>query len=193
VPPFFPNLNTIIPYACYNPKSKEFYFGIWDILKQGGAVEEILNSLSTYGYIILAVYSFGGGMAGLAGAGILSAMGKMDITLSIAIATVFNYIGDNVLFFMAQTNKQSVKPYLKKFKGRIHGRTILMMRKYGWMVVFLQKYLYGIKTLVPIIMGLSKYDFRKFLILNIFASIVWGLVVGLLSYYFSAVVRGWFA
>ena len=132
-------------------------------------------------------------MAGLAGAGILSAMGKMDITLSIAIATTFNYIGDNVLFYMAQSNKDSVKGYLKKFRGRIHARTILMMRKYGWMVVFLQKYLYGVKTLVPIIMGLSRYDLRKFIILNVFASILWGLVVGLLSYYFSAVVRGWFA
>jgi len=156
-------------------------------------VEEILGSLSTYGYIILAFYSFGGGMAGLAGAGVLSAMGKMDITTSIAIAIVFNYIGDNVLFYMAQTNKESVMPYIKKFKGRIHGRTVLMMRKYGWMVVFIQKYLYGIKTLVPIIMGLSKYDFRKFIILNAFASITWGLAVGLLSYYFSAVVRGWFS
>jgi len=156
-------------------------------------MEEILNSLSTYGYIILALYSFGGGMAGLACAGVLSSMGKMDITTSIAIATLFNYIGDNVLFYMAQTNKESVMPYVKKFKGRIHARTVLMMRKYGWMVVFFQKYVYGVKTLVPIIMGLSKYDLRKFLILNIFASIVWGFVVGLLSYYFSAVVRGWFA
>ena len=156
-------------------------------------MEDILNSLSTYGYIILAVYSFGGGMAGLAGAGILSAMGKMDLTLSIVIATVFNYIGDNVLFYMAQTNKHSVMGYLKKFKGRIHARTVLMMRKFGWMVVFVQKYLYGVKTLVPIIMGLSKYDIKKFIILNIFASILWGLVVGLSSYYFSEAVRGWFA
>ncbi len=156
-------------------------------------MEEILGSLSTYGYIILAIYSFGGGMAGLAGAGILSSMGKMDITTSIAIATMFNYIGDSVLFYMAQTNKESVMGYVKKFKGRIYGRTVLMMRKYGWMVVFLQKYVYGVKTLVPIIMGLSKYDLKKFLFLNIFASIVWGLVIGLLSYHFSAVVQGWFS
>ncbi len=156
-------------------------------------MEEILTSLSTYGYIILALYSFGGGMVALAGAGVLSSMGKMDIAASIAIASFANFIGDNVLFYMAQTNKQSVSGYLKKFKGRIYSRTILMMRRYGWMVVFVQKYIYGVKTLVPIVMGLSKYDLRKFLILNVFASIVWGLVVGLLSYFFSAVVRGWFA
>ncbi len=156
-------------------------------------MEEILSSLSTYGYIILALYSFGGGMIALAGAGVLSSMGKMDIATSIAIAAFANFVGDNVLFYMAQTNKHSVMGQIKKFKGRIYSRTILVMRKYGWMALFVKKYIYGVKTLVPIVMGLSKYVLRKFIILNIFASIVWGLVVGLLSYYFSAVVRGWFA
>ena len=156
-------------------------------------MEDILNSLATYGYIILALYSFGGGMVALAGAGVLSAMGKMDIGTSIVIASLFNFVGDSFLFYMGQTNKQAVKEYLSKFKGRIHARTTLMMRRYGWLVVFIQKYIYGVKTLVPVIMGLSKYDLKKFIILNFFASIVWGLVVGLLSYYFSAGVQEWFA
>ena len=156
-------------------------------------MEDILNSLATYGYIIVALYSFGGGMMALAGAGILASMGKMDIGLSITIAIIFNFIGDSVLFYMGRDNKQEVEKYLEKFKGRIHARTILLMRKYGWAVVFLQKYLYGIKTLVPVIMGLSKYDFRKFTILNIFATILWGLVVGLLSFYFSSGVQAWLA
>jgi membrane protein DedA with SNARE-associated domain len=154
-------------------------------------VEDILNSLATYGYIIVALYSFGGGMLALAGAGVLSAMGKMDIGLAIVIAMIFNFIGDTFLFYIGKNNKQEVRGYLSKFKGRIHARTTLMMRRYGWAVVFLQKYLYGVKTLVPIIMGLSKYDIRKFTILNIFATIIWGLVVGLSSYYFSASVQEW--
>jgi membrane protein DedA with SNARE-associated domain len=153
-------------------------------------VDDILTSLATYGYIILAWYSFGGGMLGLIGAGILSSMGKMDITFSITIAIVANFVGDNVLFFLAQTNKKEVQKYLTKHKRKI-AYTNLLMRKYGWAVVFLQKYVYGVKTLVPIVMGLTKYDIRKFTILNLPASILWGLVVGLVSYYFSAVVRAW--
>ena len=65
------------------------------------------------------------------------------------------------------------------------------MRRFGWLVVFIQKYIYGVKTLVPIVMGLSRYDIRKFTLLNFFASILWGLVVGLGSYYFSTAVRSW--
>ena len=154
-------------------------------------MEEILHNLALYGYIILAVYSFGGGMVALAGAGILSALGKMDIGLSILVATVANFIGDTFLFYLSQTNKKEVLKYLRKHRRKI-AYTNLLMRRYGWMAVFLQKYIYGVKTLVPIVMGLSRYDFKKFVVLNFFASILWGLVVGLGSYYFSAAVRAWF-
>jgi len=156
-------------------------------------LEEILNSLATYGYIIVALYSFGGGMVALAGGAILSSMGKMDITLTIIIASLFNFIGDIVLFYLGRYHKREVKGYLSKFKGRIHARTILLMRKFGWIAIFIKKYIYGVKTLVPIILGVSRYDMRKFIFLNFFASILWGLVVGLLSFYFSTGVREWFA
>jgi membrane protein DedA with SNARE-associated domain len=155
-------------------------------------LEEILHNLALYGYIILALYSFGGGMVALAGAGILSAMGKMDITISIIVASIFNFIGDTVLFYFAKTNKKEVLNYLKKHRRKI-AYTNLIMRKYGDLAVFIQKYIYGVKTLVPILMGMSKFDLKRFTLLNFFASIIWGLVVGLISYYFSAAVREFFA
>ncbi len=157
---------------------------------KGDFLEDILSSLSTYGYIILAFYSFGGGMVALIGAGILSSMGKMDIATSIFVATLFNFVGDSVLFYLAQTNKKEVMGYMQKHKRKI-AYTNLLMRKYGWLAVFLQKYIYGVKTLVPIVMGLTKYEFKKFVTLNFFASILWGLIVGLVSFYFSTAVRAW--
>ena len=131
-------------------------------------------------------------MVALAGAGILSAMGKMDITISIIVASIFNFIGDTVLFYFAKTNKKEVLNYLKKHRRKI-AYTNLIMRKYGDLAVFIQKYIYGVKTLVPILMGMSKFDLKRFTLLNFFASIIWGLVVGLISYYFSAAVREFFA
>jgi len=77
-------------------------------------LNDIINSLATYGYLILAFYSFGGGMLALAGAGILSALGKMDIGTSIAIATISNFAGDTFLFYLSQVNKKEVLGYMKK-------------------------------------------------------------------------------
>ena len=154
-------------------------------------MEEILNNLALYGYLILALYSFGGGMVALAGAGILASMGKMDIWLSIAIASFFNFLGDTILFWFAKTNKKDVQKYLQKYRRKI-AYTTLIMKKYGDLAIFIQKYIYGVKTLVPILMGMSRYDLKRFVLLNFFASIIWGVVVGLVSFYFSGVVREFF-
>jgi membrane protein DedA with SNARE-associated domain len=109
-------------------------------------------------------------------------MGKMDITTSIVVATVANYIGDMFLFYMARYNREFTDPYMKNHRRKV-ALTHVLIRKYGDWVVFIQKYIYGVKTLVPIAFGLTKYSFKKFGILNAPASIAWGLFFGLLSYY----------
>ena len=63
-----------------------------------------------------------------------------------------------------------------------------MMRKQGNLSIFLQKYIYGIKTIIPIVIGLSKYNGKKFLIFNFFASIIWALVIGISAYVLGEVV-----
>ncbi len=145
-------------------------------------MQELLTSLSTYGYIALFLYSFGGGFFGLVAAGALSYMGKMDISLSIMIAATANYIGDMFLFYMARYNKAFTAPYREKYRRKF-ALSSLLMKKYGDVVIFIQKYIYGVKTLVPIALGLSKYSFVKFGILNVPASILFALFFGLLSYY----------
>ncbi len=145
-------------------------------------MEDLFSSLSTYGYIILFLYSFGGGFFALVAAGALSFMGEMDITISIIVAVIANYLGDMVLFYMARYNKQFTQPYMKNHRRKF-ALTHVLIKKYGNWVIFIQKYIYGVKTLVPIAFGLTKYSFAKFGIINIPASILWALFFGLLSYW----------
>jgi len=144
-------------------------------------MQELLTSLSTYGYIALFLYSFGGGFFGLVAAGALSYMGKMDITLSIMIAGTANYIGDMTLFYLARYNKKLTEPYMKNHRRKF-ALSHILIKKYGDLVIFIQKFIYGVKTLVPIAMGLSKYSFVRFGILNIFASALFATFFGMLSY-----------
>lgn len=145
-------------------------------------MEQMLSSLSTYGYIILFFYSLGGGMVALIAAGVLSYVGEMDIFLCIIIASIANFIGDSLLFYLSRYNKKEFMPYLRKQRRNLALAHILLKR-YGSKIIFIKKYIYGVKTLVPIAIGFTKYPFKKFSILNAFASVLWGLVVGLLSYF----------
>jgi membrane protein DedA with SNARE-associated domain len=151
-------------------------------------MDDIFSNLSTYGYIALFIYSLGGGFVGLIAAGVLSYMGKMDLSLSISVAFVANAIGDIMLFWLTRYQKSMMMETLKKHRRKL-ALSHILMKKHGDWVIFIQKFIYGLKTIVPIAIALTKYDFKKFSILNIFAAAVWALVFGFASYYFAAPLK----
>ncbi|MBU1667043.1 DedA family protein [bacterium] len=151
-------------------------------------MEDTLTNLSTWGYLALAFFSFGGSLIVVAAAGVLSFMGEMNLGISLIIATFFNYIGDMFLFYLGKYHKEDIKPYFEKHKRKIALST-LIMRKYGVWAIFIQKFLYGIKTLVPISMALSRYDFKKFGFYNLLASPFFVAVIMLSAFYAGETIK----
>ena len=145
------------------------------------------SSLETWGYLAVAFFAFGGSLFIVAAAGVFSYMGKMDFATAMTIAIISNYLGDMFLFYLGKYQKKEIQPYFAKHKRKIALAT-LILRKYGVWAIFIQKFLYGIKTLVPLSMALSKYDFKKFGFYNIFASIIFVLTIGFSAYYSSEVI-----
>ena len=150
------------------------------------------SSLETWGYLAVAFFSFGGSLFIVAAAGVFSFMGHMDLTTALIVAILANFMGDNFLFYLGKYHKRDIKPYFAKHKRKIALAT-LIMRKYGIAAIFIQKFLYGVKTIVPISMALSKYDFRKFIFFNVFASIVFILTIGLSAYFASESIISFFS
>lgn len=151
-------------------------------------MEETFSSLATYGYIALFLYSLGGGFVGLIAAGVLSYMGKMDLATSMAVAFMGNMLGDVLLFWLTRNQKHMMMEGLRKHRRKL-ALSHMMMKKHGDWVIFIQKYIYGLKTIIPIAIALTKYDFKKFAVLNFLAAALWALVFGLASYFFGAPLK----
>ncbi len=147
-------------------------------------MEELIRD---WGYIILFLYSFGGGFLALAVAGVLSYSGELNLIIVMLVAGVSNFIGDQFLFYLARQNKKYAKDMMTKY-GRKVAYAHLLMRKYGTLVIFIQKYIYGIKTLIPLAIGLTKFNPMKFAFYNVFASIIWAVVVGYIAYSLGEIV-----
>lgn len=150
-------------------------------------MEDILSSLTTYGYIVLFLYSFGGGMLAIIAAGVLSFAGKMDLTTSIIVASCANIIGSSFLFYMGRYNKKGMMVYIKAHRRKL-ALSHILMKKYGDKIIFIQKFIYGLKTLVPLTIGITKYPQMKFYILNSISSIIWALLLGVGSYMMGEVL-----
>lgn len=147
-------------------------------------MQETLNDLQTYGYIVLFIYSMGGGFVGLVAASVLSALGKLDLFISISIACFGNIAGSMLLAYLARYQKQDFQKYLHKHKRKI-ALVQLYLRRYGVLLIFVNKFIYGFKTILPLAIGLSHYSFRKFFIFNAFACLIWAVSIGIASFYAS--------
>lgn len=152
-------------------------------------MQETLDTLIKYGYIILFLYSLGGGMVAILAAGVLSASGKLDLALCISLAFVANVLGSSLLFILGKYFKKDLSTFLKKH-ARKFALARLKMRQYGVFLIFLQKFIYGLKTFIPMAAGLMRYNFASFFIINALASLVWAVGFGYLGFAFGELISG---
>lgn len=150
-------------------------------------MQETIDLIAKYGYAILFLYSLGGGFIALVGASILSFAGKMDLTLSIAVACVANFLGDWLLFYLARYQKAMMQPYLASHRRKL-ALVHLLMRKYGSVILVVKKYIYGFKTLVPLAIALTPYSLLKFNLYNAIGAVIWGISIGVAGYFSGGIL-----
>ena len=154
-------------------------------------MQDMIDTLIKYGYIVLFFYSLGGGMVGILAAGVLSSQGKMDLSLCIIIAFVANALGSTLLFILGKYYKKDIMPYFKKHRRKL-ALAMIKTKQYGIILLFVQKFIYGLKTFIPIAAGIAKYDFSKFIVINTLASLVWALILGFAAYTFGYLIEAIF-
>ena len=153
-------------------------------------MQDTIDLIAKYGYVILFLYSLGGGFVAIVGASVLSYAGKMDLTLTLIVATLGNFIGDMILFYLARYQKKEFSSYLAKHKRKV-AYVHILMRKYGSFLMIIKKYIYGVKTLVPLAAGVSKYHVIKFIIYNAIGAILWALSFGFGGYFLGEfIIKG---
>ena len=146
--------------------------------------DNLIHLLEKYGYIILFVWSIFEGETGLVMAGILSYTGSMNLYLSILVAAFGGFAGDQIYFYLGKINKKWILEEFRAHKRKF-ARARLLIRKFGAWVIFLQRFIYGMRTIIPMTIGLSGYNAKKFAIINFFSAIVWASVTIIPSYFFG--------
>ena len=144
----------------------------------------LIEWLKEYGYIVLFVWSMMEGETGLIMAGLLCHTGDMNVPLSILVAGTGSFVMDQVWFYIGKNNKAYVH---KKFSAhrRKFAKSRLLLRKYGAWVIFLQRFIYGMRTIVPVVVGMSGYDKFKFGVVNVISGFIWASVTIIPAYIFG--------
>jgi len=162
---------SLLAYSLYNAPVKGFENSFIYLLKQ-------------YGYIILFAWSILEGEMGLIMGGLLCHTGDMNLFWAIFIAGLGGFAGDQIYFYAGRYNKEYIH---KKFNHhrRKFALANLLLQKYGWGIIFAQRYMYGMRTIIPISIGLTKYSALKFAFINLISAWVWASLTILPTWYFG--------
>ncbi len=149
-----------------------------------GLDNKFIYLMKEYGYIILFAWSILEGEMGLIMGGLLSHTGDMWLPIAIFVAGLGGFAGDQIYFYIGRYNKAYVH---KKFKGqrRKFALAHLLLKKYGWPIIFAQRYMYGMRTVIPISIGLTRYDAKMFAFINILSAWVWASITIIPVWYFG--------
>ena len=149
-----------------------------------GFTDKFVYLLKTYGYVILFAWSILEGEAGLIMAGLLSHTGDMNVYMAVFIAGLGGFAGDQIYFYIGRFNKSYVH---RKFRGqrRKFALSHLLLKKYGWPIIFMQRYMYGMRTIIPISIGLTRYSAKMFAFINLISAWCWAAITIVPAWYFG--------
>lgn len=149
-----------------------------------GVTNKFIYLMKEYGYIILFAWSILEGEMGLIMGGLLSHTGDMWVPMAIFVAGLGGFVGDQIYFYIGRYNKSYVH---KKFKGqrRKFALAHLLLQKYGWPIIFVQRYMYGMRTIIPISIGLTRYNAKLFAFINLISAWCWAAITIIPAWYFG--------
>lgn len=151
-------------------------------------MQDTINALLEWGYVLLFVYSLGGGMVGILAAGIVSASGHLNLYACVLLAFASNLTGSTLLFILGRYYKKDLMPYFRKHRRKL-ALAQLKIKQHGNFLIIFQKFIYGLKTFVPIAAGFARYDFAKFSALNALATALWAVILGYLGFLAGTFIR----
>jgi membrane protein DedA with SNARE-associated domain len=148
-------------------------------------MEEILiNLLKEYGYVILFLWSILEGEMGLIMGGILAHTGDMQYFMTVFVAGLGGFTGDQIYFYIGRFNKGYIQRKLHT-QRRKFAIAHLLLKKYGWPIIFMQRYMYGLRTVIPMSIGITKYSGKRFALINLLSAWVWAAITVTPAYIFG--------
>lgn len=149
-----------------------------------GIENKFIYLMKQYGYIILFFWGMLEGEMGLVMAGLLTHTGDMNIFVAIFVAGLGGFAGDQVYFYIGRFNKKFVYKKLRSQRRKL-ALAHLLLKRYGWPIIFIQRYLYGLRTVIPISIGLTRYSGKMFALINLISAWFWASLTIVPTWYFG--------
>lgn len=141
-----------------------------------------------YGYAAILIGTFLEGETILVIAGFLAHRGYFRLDLVMAAAFAGSVLGDQMYFFLGRWKGRDFiasRPYLSRHSDRVER---LLRKNRVWLILSF-RFVYGLRTVTPLMLGASQLPAGLFLSLNLISAMAWAGAVGFAGYYFGTALE----
>lgn len=148
----------------------------------------LLELIATYGYYAVFLGAFIEGETVLILAGIAAHRGYLDLTTVIGVAFAGGWLGDQFYFFLGRQYGQTILMRFPTLQTKAQQAQHLIQR-YHTPLILGVRFLYGLRTVGPMVIGMSPLPTFHFVLLNALGAIIWAAIIATLGYAFSNAIE----
>ena len=116
-------------------------------------------------------------------AGLAAHQGYLVLTRVILAAFLGSLDGDQLFFYLGRKHSQAVltrRPTWKQTAEKVHK----LMNRFQTPMILSFRFLYGLHTVAPFVIGMSSVSVKKFILLNAAGALVWATAIASGGYFF---------
>lgn len=149
------------------------------------SLEELIT---TYGYAAVGIGSFLEGETVLVLGGFAAHRGYLELPWVIVSAFLGSLFGDQLYYFIGRIKGKSILEKRPRWKAKSE-KVFSLLHKHQILLILGFRFLYGLRTVTPFVIGASKITPTRFIILNILGAAIWAVIVGGMGYLFGYTLK----
>jgi membrane protein DedA with SNARE-associated domain len=139
--------------------------------------------VKTYGYWAVLLGTFAEGETVLVLGAFAAQRGYLVLPWVILTAFVGTLTWDQLFFYLGRTHSHWVLARRPAWKARIK-RAHQLMERFQTLLIFGFRFMYGLRTIIPFLLGMSSVATRTFIVWDVIAAFVWAVVIGAGGFFF---------
>lgn len=133
--------------------------------------------ISEYGYLAVLVGTFFEGETVVVLGALAAKLGYLDIGFVILAALAGTFCGDQLYFFIGRHYGDRLLARWPSWRMRAESVNELMLRYDTWFILGF-RFIYGMRSISPFVIGMSRIRTGRFMLLNFLAAVLWASAVG---------------
>ena len=143
--------------------------------------------IAKYGYIGIFIGTFLEGETTVLLGGIFSNLGYMSVWMVMLYAFAGTFVGDCTFFAIGRFFGKNIVERFDFIRSKVPLAN-KVIRKNGNFIIFMIRFLVGIRAVILILLGCTNLKMSKFLTYSVLNSIAWSILISIIGFAFGEVV-----